>query len=142
MTHQVLHTLSLHCRCDIPDSTDFFSHHTLSSCCRNDLLILQTLSPHSTKLSSYCRCDLPCATHFLYLYCRCDTLDTADFSLHNTPVFLLHMYHSDTVQFLLTLHNLLLVMQQRPSWYCTFLASYHRSNLADTTEFLITLDTL
>ena len=313
MTHQVLHTLSLHCRCDIPDTTDFFlTPHTLSSYCRYDLLILQTLSLHSTKLSSYCRCDLPCATHFLYLYCRCDTPDTADFvliphtclptphvpfwycrvsphtaqpsscnaaatflvphflasyhrsdladtteflltldtlwfycrcspshpihslltlhnlllvlqiwhtryctlslctvdvtflilqtffshhtpclptagmtfwycklspcilqssprtadatclvlhtfstctadvtllilqtsSLYHTPVFLLHMYHSDTVEFLLTLHNLLLVMQQRPSWYHTFLASYHRSDLADTTEFLLTLDTL
>ena len=76
------HSLSLHCRCDIPDTTDFFlTPHTLCSYCKYDLLILQSLSPHSTKLSSCCRCDLPCATHFLYLYCRCGTPDTADFVL-------------------------------------------------------------
>ena len=83
-------------------------------------LIPYTLSSHCTDFSLYCRCNPPGTEHFLYLYCKCDILDTADFLL--TPHTLSCYYRcstSDTVHSLITLHKLFLILQFRPSWYCT-----------------------
>ena len=107
-------------------------------------LILYTLSSHCTAFSLYCRCGPPGAAHFLYSYCKCDILDTADFLL--TPHTLSSYYRcspSDTVHSFLTLQNFLIIYCKcDPPCTAHFLFSYHRCNLPDTTEFLLTPDTL
>ena len=120
------------------------SHHTLSPPITDvTLLTLYTLSTHCTAFSLYCRCDPPGTAHFLYLYCRCDIPDTADFLL--TPHTLSSYYQcspSGTVT-LLTLDNFLIIYCRcDPPCTAHFLFSCHRCDLPDTTEFLLTPDTL
>ena len=71
-------------------------------------------------LSSCCRCDPPGTGHILYWYYRCDIPHNEDFLF--TPHTLSSYYRCnppDTVHSLYTLQSLLLVLQMRPSWYCT-----------------------
>ena len=114
----IAHFLFSHCRCEIPDNVEFL------------------LQPHT--LSSYCRCSSSDTVHFLF------TLHNLLFRLHDFllvlhtfslciadmtfltlqafpqmthPVFLLQMFPSYTVHYLLMPQNLLLVLQMRPSWH-------------------------
>ena len=82
-------------------------------------LILYTLSSYCTAFSLYCRCDPPGTAHFLYSNCRCDILDTAGFLLTPHTISYYRCSPSDTVHSLITLHKLFLILQIRPSWYCT-----------------------
>ena len=96
-------------------------HFTL----HNLLLVLQMQSSWCCiLLSSYCRCDIPDTAYFiikpntLSSCCRCS--------------------HSDIVHSPLTLHKVLLILQMRPSWYCTLLYSYCRCDFFDSADFLLT----
>ena len=99
---------------DVPFFLSLFFYYRCS------LLMLYTFSDAAKAFFSYCRCDPPRTEHTLYWYYKCDIPYNEDF------LFRPHTLSSccsgnplDTVHSFLTLHSLLLVLQMRPSWYCT-----------------------
>ena len=116
-----VHILYSYCRCEFFDSADFLlTQHTSSFLpqmypCYN----LHFPLTHCTALSLYCRCN---PTDIEYFSPR--TADVTFFIMQTFPTphnlcCNCRCSNSGTAQFLLTLHNLVLVLQMWQQWYCT-----------------------
>ena len=113
--------LSLYFRCDIPDTAVFLlTSRTLSFYYRCTFFSQYTFFSSCTTFSSYCRYDPPGTDNFLSCTVNVKFFIMQTFSSHHKPCPSTEVdSHFDVVHSLLTLQNLLLVVQIRPSWYCT-----------------------